>query len=143
VLYPTVNSDSRIPTARVVGTSDGSMLGAHVPGRVVLFGRDGPVKTAIDYRAGALRKPTRHVLVDMRPGAAYQVTINRAAPEIATASGAGVLTFETRDTDVTVGVRPVQKVETRGSVSPQRRRAVPPSKGKRNTKKWPSRQKGR
>jgi hypothetical protein len=132
VLYPTVNTDDRVPTARVVGTSDGSMLGAHVPGRLVLFGRDGPVKAGLDYRAGGLRSPTRHILADLRPGAAYEVKVNQAAPETVTATGAGALTFETRAAEVTVRVKPLSALGSQRSAPtkapasrPTKRQAAP------------------
>jgi hypothetical protein len=105
VLYPTVSRDGAIPPARLVAADAGRMLGATVADRLVLFGRDGQVGTEFHYLAGGLPTPTRHVLVDLLPGAAYRVTVNGWEEQHQTDEH-GVLSFETWEPEVSVQVTP-------------------------------------
>ncbi|MFW6107844.1 MAG: hypothetical protein ACOC70_01460, partial [bacterium] len=95
VLYPCDRSTKAPPPARLVTTAGRTMIGAHVGGWLVLFGaRKGVVEGEIAYRAPAGR--TEHLVVDLKPDAAYRVGGIAEEPEERTASGQGVLRFATQ-----------------------------------------------
>ena len=74
--------------------ADGRMEGVQVGDQVVLFGRDGAVDPAapVSYEVSGA---AHHLLVDLRPGQAYEVTVDGSPLTTLTASAQGTIAFAT------------------------------------------------
>jgi hypothetical protein len=87
-----------VATQQVTST-DGRMEGVQMANQVVLFGTDGAVSPAsgITYNATGSASLS-HLLTDLQPGRAYQVTVNGSSVGTLTASSQGTLSFTTTTT---------------------------------------------
>jgi hypothetical protein len=89
---------SMVATQQVTST-DGRMEGVQMANQVVLFGTDGAVSPAsgITYNATGSASLS-HLLTDLQPGRAYQVTVNGSPVGTLAASNQGTLSFTTTTT---------------------------------------------
>jgi heparin/heparan-sulfate lyase len=89
------------PPAGQVVTKDGGMVGLHVGGWLVMFGRKGEVAGLVAYRAP--EGETEHLVVDLKRRARYVLAGPNKEPKEVTASEEGAVRFATTEaTDVTL-----------------------------------------